>query len=105
MFALSPRANVRLLGLWQSSWDAPPDEVMAIQSGQGVRVPVGMGVVVPAQKIEETLIQLKDFRDMIKAKREREREDVATPDSAVSVIASRGFRRSRDRRKSHSPRR
>jgi hypothetical protein len=85
MFALSPRADVRLLGMWQSSWDAPPDEVMAIQAGKAVRVPVGMGIVVSAQRIEETLLQLKDFQDMVKTKRA---EEAATPDSAISLVRS-----------------
>ena len=33
------RDIVKLLGLWQGSWDAPPDEVLAAQTGDDIRVP------------------------------------------------------------------
>jgi hypothetical protein len=56
--------EIFLLGLWQSSWDAPPDEIMAIERGENIRVPVGMGVVVPADKILALLEipQLEELR-------------------------------------------
>jgi hypothetical protein len=44
-----------LLGMWQGAWEAPPDDVLALRAGAQVRVPVGMGVVVPAGKIMEVL--------------------------------------------------
>lgn len=47
-----------LLGLWQGAWDAPPGEVLSTRmpgSSGSVRVPVGMGVVVPSYKILEVL--------------------------------------------------
>ena len=40
--------DVRLLGIWQGAWDAKPDEILSARRGDEVRVPVGMGVVVPA---------------------------------------------------------
>jgi hypothetical protein len=40
--------DVRLLGIWQGAWDAKPDEILSARTGDEVRVPVGMGVVVPA---------------------------------------------------------
>ena len=55
MWGFVPRADLRVLGLWQGAWDAPPDDVLAIQSGRGVRVSVGVGIVVPAQRIIQTL--------------------------------------------------
>jgi hypothetical protein len=46
-----------LLGLWSSSWDEEPDEALAKEKRLpiGARVPIGMGVVVPATKVAETL--------------------------------------------------
>ncbi len=54
----------RLLGLWQGAWVAPPDQVLAVQTGGDVRVPVGMGIVVPYGRILEVL-------DMPEAKAQR----------------------------------
>jgi hypothetical protein len=48
-------SSVFLLGVWQSSWDAKPDEVVAVEKGNPIRVPVGMGVVVPVAKLMEIL--------------------------------------------------
>jgi hypothetical protein len=81
--ALAAREDIKLLGLWQASWDAPPDEVMV---GRGVRVPVGMGIVVPAQKIIDTLEQeeLVEMRNDSKARREAE-APAATPDAAIPM--------------------
>jgi len=47
-----------LLGLYVGSWDGYPGEILATDKGlrsNKIRVPVGMGVVVPAQKILEVL--------------------------------------------------
>jgi hypothetical protein len=54
---LWPKAQLRLLGLWQGSWTAPPDDLKAVQVGASgqVKVPVGMGIVVPCYKILELL--------------------------------------------------
>jgi hypothetical protein len=60
------RHEVFLLGMWQGAWDAPPDEILAIEKGEDVRVSVGMGVVIPAQKIKEALDQ-EELRKMRKA--------------------------------------
>lgn len=53
-----------MLGVWQGAWEAPPDEVLAAQAGEDVKVPVGIGIVVPFQRIIETL-------DMPEAKSQR----------------------------------
>jgi hypothetical protein len=90
--AAVPMQKVFLLGLWTNSWDAPPDEVLSVQAGKQSRVPVGMGVVVAAQKIVETLEQqeVKDLRDEIKRLREaHEADSAAAPDSAIPT-AKRG---------------
>jgi hypothetical protein len=51
---------VRLLGLYQGSWDGRPGEVLARDrnlKGDKVRVPVGLGLVIPSEKIEEMLMR------------------------------------------------
>jgi hypothetical protein len=78
-----------LLGLWQGSWDAPPDEIVAIQSGKGARVSVGMGIVVPAERIIELLEQdeMKKARTEAKNKAAANRAaglDAAFPAGKVS---------------------
>jgi hypothetical protein len=48
-----------LLGVYSGAWDAAPGSILAADrnlSG-GVRVPVGMGVVVPGQRIIEIITQ------------------------------------------------
>jgi len=59
--------TVKVLGLWQGAWDAPPDEVLAVQKGEDVRVSVGVGIVVPYQRIIEILDmpEAKNHRDKI----------------------------------------
>jgi hypothetical protein len=81
-----PMQKLFLLGLWTNSWDAPPDEVLAAQTGTQNRVPVGIGIVVSAQKIVETLEQqeVKDLRAKIKRLRDAHKADAAAaPDSAI----------------------
>ena len=72
-----------LLGLWQGSWDAPPDEIVAIQSGKDVRVSVGMGIVVPAERIIELLEQ-----DEMKKARAEAKDKAAASRAAGLDVAS-----------------
>jgi hypothetical protein len=60
--------HLHLLGVWQGAWDAPPDEVLGAELGKEVRVPVGMGVVVPADHIHGILegAELKAMRGSIR---------------------------------------
>jgi hypothetical protein len=76
------RTEIFLLGVWQGSWDAPPDEVMAVEQGTSIRVPVGMGVVVPAAKLIEILDlpQLQAQRE--ETTKQREQENLAKPDDS-----------------------
>ena len=62
--------KLHLLGMWQGSWDAPPEQVLGLAQGKEVRVPVGMGVVIPADHIHAALEgdELKKIRAEIKAK-------------------------------------
>jgi hypothetical protein len=74
-----PRAQLRLLGLWQGAWEAPPDEVKAAQSGT-VLVPVGMGVVVPCAKIIE-LLDRKDVKEQREKFKQQSQPPAAEPQS------------------------
>lgn len=75
--------NLSLLGVWQASWRAPPDEIKGALTGtMGLSVPVGMGIVVPAQHI----IEILEEPDMARARKEvrdkNEQEHAASLDSA-----------------------
>jgi len=64
-----PYTQIELLGLWQGSWTAPPDEFMAADhkfASGGVTVPVGTGIIVSFGKIIELL-------EMDEVKRARQR--------------------------------
>ncbi|MGO9397414.1 MAG: hypothetical protein ACLP19_06140 [Xanthobacteraceae bacterium] len=49
--------QVELLGIWQGSWTAKPDEIRAASQeiGDSITVPVGTGIVVPYSKLIEVL--------------------------------------------------
>ncbi len=65
LYARLSRVDLVLLGVWQGAWDAKTDAVLTADRGKEMRVPVGMGVVVPAAKLIEVL-------EMPKLKKERE---------------------------------
>jgi len=71
--------DLLMIGLWQSSWDAPPGEVMAIEHGESVRIPAGMGVVVPADKIL-ALLDIEELEDL------RQRADAAQEHHSAAAI-------------------
>jgi hypothetical protein len=79
-----------LLGLWRSSWEGEPDDTLAKDKKlSGHRIPVGMGVVVPANKIAETL----NDPELIMARRKeferRARERAAIDDALPPLKSSR----------------
>jgi hypothetical protein len=47
--------HLHLIGVWQGAWDAPPGEVLGSERGKSIRVPVGMGVVVPIDHVHYIL--------------------------------------------------
>ncbi len=62
---------VRLVGLYVGSWDGEPGEILAAdRSSRGnIRVPVGMGLVIPSKKIVELIMdhpKLKNDRQKIR---------------------------------------
>ncbi len=73
-----------LLGVWQAAWDAPPDEVRAAEMRRkDVKVPVGMGIVVPAPRITE-LLELPNLVRMRQEAKERSDDDVAASPQFVT---------------------
>jgi hypothetical protein len=64
--AALPRALVSLLGIWQASWEGEP--LPHLQKRLYERVPVGMGVVVPAERLRDLL----DRSDLKAQRTERE---------------------------------
>lgn len=47
--------SVYLLGVWQGAWDGIAGDILSEQIGSGFRVPVGMGITIPARRITEIL--------------------------------------------------
>ena len=81
-FAVLAQENVFLLGMWQGSWDAPPDAIMAAEQRHSgsVRIAVGFGVVVPAYKIGE-LLETEALRaQRAERRRQKEADNAAKPD-------------------------
>jgi hypothetical protein len=79
-----PLKRIGVLGVWQGAWDARPDDVFAKFVGQDVRVPVGMGVVVPARRIVEILNMPKAKEHRQKFLRDWEASNTASTNSAIS---------------------
>jgi hypothetical protein len=75
--------KLHLIGMWQSSWDAPPDRILGLEHGKEVRVPVGMGVVIPADHIHGVLegSELKKIREELKGRARL--VNAASPDTAI----------------------
>jgi len=75
------RRKVFLLGMWQGAWDAPAGEVLSAERGK-IRVPVGMGVVIPIDQILSVLggDELTKERDRIRS--EAQSSNAATLDVA-----------------------
>jgi hypothetical protein len=81
------RGLVKLLGLYQGSWDGDPGEILAKDrgfSGQ-IRVPVGMGVVVPANKITDLIKNHPGLKEDRRARGEAYRvKRAGVADSAIT---------------------
>jgi hypothetical protein len=88
MALLFPRKDVDFIGVWQGAWDARPEDARAASLGRELRVPVGIGIVIPAYKMVEIfeMPELKQDRERIK--REREHRNAASLDSVPLSDAS-----------------
>ena len=81
-----PNHDTKLLGVWSSSWDASPSDVLGVSSpGAGTRVPVGLGTVIPTQG----LLDLLD-RNEVKMHRQAYKDQnfattAAAPDSSSAT--------------------
>jgi hypothetical protein len=73
--------DVNLLGVWQGSWDSPPGTVLGVKDSYGARVPVGMGLVIPVEKMLCLLEtdEMKNHRETVI--KQRQAADVASLDS------------------------
>ena len=47
--------KLHLIGVWQGAWDLPPGKILMADRGRDIRVPVGMGVVVPIDYVHYIL--------------------------------------------------
>ena len=72
-----PEDKIRLLGVFQGAWFAPPDTAVAVPKGS--IVPVGVGIVVPTQKIIEVLNM-----PVFKSAREKAAADAAAQQTSVA---------------------
>lgn len=82
----------RILGIYQGAWDGEPGRILAADrnlSGTDLRVPVGMGIVVPGDRIFELI---KNDPEIAKTREEVTQEQLrkraASSDSAFSPPAS-----------------
>lgn len=50
---LTVENNSYLLGIFQAAWHAKPSEIVAVDRGKPIVVSVGMGIVIPAQRLVE----------------------------------------------------
>ncbi len=67
---------VTLLGLWAGSWDAP-GETLRAHLGKDAKVPVGMGIMMPVERISEVLDS-----DALRKQREQHRAKAAEANAA-----------------------
>lgn len=78
-------SRVFLLGVWQGSWAEDPSQILVsdVTRRGNVRVPVGMGVVVPADRIMEILEMPKFVKKRDKVRKISKEQNAATLDSAL----------------------
>src|SRR5262245_16519376 len=83
---LLPREQLGFLGVWQGAWDAKADAVRAASLDRELRVPVGMGIVIPARKLIELLEAeaVKKDREEIKKKWDSAKSD-ALDSTSISL--------------------
>jgi hypothetical protein len=83
--------DMKLLGVYQGAWDGRPGKILAddrnLSGGQ--RVPLGMGMVVPIERVMELIegnAQMKKWREEIRQRELSKR--AATTDSAFSPAST-----------------
>jgi len=75
------------LGVYQGAWDAEPGDVLANDRGLsgGVRVPVGIGIVVPIDRVIKVIERSDDFKQL--RERIRQEDEAKTTDWQKFTIA------------------
>lgn len=71
--------DIALLGMWISAWDAPPAQILSVTHRDAQKVPVGMGLAMPSEKMIE-LFNLDEVRSHRKGILERERAALSDSD-------------------------
>jgi hypothetical protein len=82
--------TAKFLGLYTGAWDGEPGEILAADRTPrgGVRVPVGVGVVVPAEKISELIKESQTLQDKRKQRIQDQLKDRAVSADSGFPIAS-----------------
>jgi hypothetical protein len=82
----------KLLGVYQGAWDGEPGRILAADKNlhsDRIRVPVGMGLVVPGERILELIDNDPEFKATREdARRERLKKNAASTDAALARPAS-----------------
>jgi hypothetical protein len=81
---LMPTMHLYLLGVWQGAWDARPEDILAVEHGKNIRVPVGMGVVSPVEKLRE-ILEMDDAK-ALRVERKRERDQSTLPEADAIFV-------------------
>jgi hypothetical protein len=78
-----------LLGVWSANWEGEASEALAtaVKMHQSFQVPVGMGMVVPAYRIQEILL-LPEVRMSLNKRAIKDRDARAVPASKNSALGS-----------------
>jgi hypothetical protein len=94
--------QIRLLGVWQASWDGKPDDVIAVDRNITNRpVPVGMGIVAPAHRMREVMMLPEAVADRRKEAQERDLDRAATFDSAMPDVSAESPKAAADENPNH----
>jgi hypothetical protein len=78
----------KLLGIYQGAWDGEPGAILSADrnlKGDNLRVPVGMGIIVPGERILELVKNDPTFKEIQDdVRRHRLKKNAASADSAFS---------------------
>jgi hypothetical protein len=77
--------SVFLLGIWQGAFEGIADDTLGQQVGRGARVPVGMGITIPARRITEILQLPELVQERANWVRQQTEISAATTDNGSTV--------------------
>lgn len=84
--------DAKILGLYQGAWDGEPGAILAADRNLagGLRVPVGMGIIVPGERILELINDDPEFKATREdVRQERLRKNAASTDAGFSGSAKK----------------